>query len=163
MNHRIIGLAAALAMAATGLAVAPASAQQIPSTVTAEAECAPDGSTQGVVFTFVNNSGSTATIDFADAEGTAFADEDVHDLTFTPASVTNGSTATADLSFPGTASGAISVEVVFTYAGDISGSASGDFTITACAVPVTTTVVSTTTTAQAAAAAATAAAPSFTG
>ena len=74
MNRRIVALMGAVVMASACLLVAPASAQVQESVLTAEAECAPDGSTQGVVFTFVNHEGLSVDIDFADAEGSAFGD-----------------------------------------------------------------------------------------
>ncbi len=138
MNRRIIVLAGVVFLAAACIWVAPASAQVQASVLTAEAECAPDGSTQGVVFTFVNHQGLSVDIDFADAEGTAFADEDVHDLTFAPTTVADGGSATASLSFPGTASGTIETELAFTDTQDNGDELNETFTIAACAVTATT-------------------------
>ena len=56
MNRRILALAGALALATPLLFMAPASAQ-VAGTLSAERECAPDGSTQGIVITFINSAG----------------------------------------------------------------------------------------------------------
>ena len=157
MNRRILALVGALALATPLLFMAPASAQ-VAGTLSAEGECAPDGSTQGIVITFINSAGISVEIDFADAEGTIFGDEDVHDLTFSPTTVEDGATATADFSVPGANSGTLSVEVALTVDGGSTG-VTDDFEIQACVVPVTTP----TTAAPAAPAPATAAQPAFTG
>jgi len=162
MNHRIIALLGALAVATPFVFVAPASAQTA-STLTAEAECAPDGSTQGIVLTMTNQQAVTVDIDFADAEGSAFGDQDIHDLIFSPSPVAAGASSTSSLSLPGTASGGLSVEVSLSFGKGGSELVTQDFEIEACAAPETTTTVVTPTTATAKAAAATAAAPAFTG
>lgn len=100
---------------------------------------------------------------FADAEGTAFGGEDIHDLTFSPSTVAVDASATASLVLPGSASGGLSVEVSLSFGKGGSELVTGDFELEACAVPETTTIVVTPTTATAKAAAATAAAPAFTG
>jgi hypothetical protein len=157
MNRRILALAGALALAAPLLLVSPASAQ-VAGSLSAEGECAPDGSTQGIVITFINSAGIGVDITFADAEGTIFGDEDLHDLTFSPTTVADGATATADISVPGANSGTLSVEVSLDVDGG-SALVTDDFEIQACVAPVTTT----TTKAPADPAPAVAAQPAFTG
>jgi hypothetical protein len=135
--RRVVAVVATVMVASSFLFVSQASAQvPVAPSVVAEAECAPAGSTQGIVLTFINGNVTAVSITGATATG-SLLDGPVA-LTFDPTELLPEETAQADISVPGTAAGALQIEVEWSGDNEDSGTAIGGFDVTPCTQPTTT-------------------------
>ncbi len=160
MRRRVTAIAATVVVAGSFLFVGQASAQQalVDPTITAEGECAPDGSTQGIVITVTNVNLEQIGIGPAAASGSLLAAP--LSVPLTPGTLDPSMSATGDLSVPGDAAGQLLISVPWISETD-GGTATASFDVTACEQPTTTTEATTTSTAAPARAAA--ATATFTG
>ncbi|MGZ4683507.1 MAG: hypothetical protein ACXV8G_13695 [Acidimicrobiales bacterium] len=159
MRRRVTAIAATVLVAGSFLFAAPASAQQIPEpSILIDAECSPDGSTQGFVITVTNNASEVITIQAASAFGSLLPLP--IDLTITPDQIAAGASGTADFAVPGDAAGALHIDVAW-FTETVRTGTAADFRVTACVGSTDTTAAVTTSTAAPARAAATTA--TFTG
>jgi hypothetical protein len=157
-HRRFVAVAASLVVIGSFLVGGSATAQvPVPPSIVADAECSPDGATQGVVFTFINGNVTAVTITSASVSGTALPG--TVPLSFDPTDLLVEETATADIALAGTISGSLEVSVSWVGDNETEGEATAGFDVTPCA-PTTTEPVTTSTAAPAAAAEATA---TFTG
>jgi hypothetical protein len=159
MRRSVTAIAAIFVVVGSFLIVAPVSAQQTAEPmILVDPECAPDGSTQGFVVTFVNNSAETITIQAASAFGSLLPLP--LDLTIEPGVLEAGASGTADFAVPGDAAGLLHVDIAW-FSDTVRTGTAADFDVTACAASTDTTAAVTTSTAPPARPAATAA--TFTG
>ena len=158
MHRRVTAIAATVVVVGSFLFVSQASAQvPVAPEVVADAECAPDGSSQGIVFTFINGNVTAVTITSAQASGTLLPA--AVPLTFAPTGLLPEETATADIAVAGSASGSLEVSVSWVGANESEGTATAGFDVTPCVPTSSTEPVTTSTAAPAAAAKATATFP----
>jgi hypothetical protein len=158
MRRRVLAVAATVLVVGSFLIALPASAQQFPEpSIVADAECAPDGSQQGFVISFINNAGEEISVSSATASGSLLPAE--IDLTFSPVPIEVEGSATADFAVPGDAAGDLQISVTW-FSESAEGTAEAGFDVTACEPTTSTTEAPTTTAPPAVAAEATA---TFTG
>ena len=151
-HRRLAAIAACVVVIGSFLVVGQASAQvPVQPSIVADAECSPDGATQGIVFTFINGNITAVTITSASVSGTALPG--TVPLSFDPVDLLPEDTATADIALAGTISGSLEVSVSWSGDNQTEGEAAAGFDVTPCVPTTSSTEAATTSTAAPAAAA----------